>query len=972
MNNAASRYGIVDLINVSQNNIVYIDLGKPLKEAIFEQQYKMAARMIAEIIRNSDRETGPQKGWCRECRRSTCNACIHRDSQGYRRDFGGRQNLTQFHTAVPFIGERGTGKTSVMYSVWERLRSYDGNNENAAFYLGSDLKQVHFVTLDMIDAGMLKTTEDVLEIILAQMLGYLEGLRDDNAFLDLYRRIDELHINLCAVKDDREREEYGLTSLQHVADSRGTVTKFMELVQEFLLTIGKNQFGGEKCYLVVALDDIDMYQGSNGGMQNTQFALLEHIYRHLRIPGLIVLMTYNEYLLKRACHHHFEEIYFGQRVTRAYDAIEQQDINELTAQFMSKLFPQEKRIYMPNFVLVDAVDRPNLYVRPVWENKCLKPFEAGEDMLPVKEFMLRLIAYKTDVYFDAAGTKKHFFEPRNLRELGELFSFVNSMENIPEESDKDPEAVKSRNRQRLLDYLKNQYALRHMNAKEYEEFTELLRLPLWRQDRTLIDKIRQQRQKIAAKPGEFGYLSGPGEDRWRYSYGELLHNIYFSTRISKEPGGENPYFRKEFMHCIFGTQSVQMNEAIRSAQLRQDMLKVVGSSIAGRWANRMLPKLFVPDYAEPAGAGSISLPVRDYFNWRIPVGVHKAILGLYQAGDKPDEMAAKQLKATKADAEKREKEYLKNFVEALVISGMFFTNIPSRGLGIRLDVTTDENGKAVLCLRSDSTEHICFNVFNFVINLYDALPEKPNEKSGYLYNMEQKLLRLGRDFAAQMREDWDGKCIEADAIIKELDTEERRNSLLFLIPDSRDRLEKKLKDAKSKKAYAELWKSIQGSAGFEEDLFLKIWKNAVTSVISRYRLSTGSWRRKHAGSYWVLPVQNFDMMYNINKRLANVSYHDIADDADASDVFTHYRSLYNSLAEELEKQDNVYCTDKEKGFCQAFKSCCFYGAVTASPLTASGKLNGDYNPFIEDVLVSIVSSTVRANATRKRVGEIYL
>ena len=114
------------------------------------------------------------------------------------------------------------------------------------------------------------------------------------------------------------------------------------------------------------------------------------------------------------------------------------------------------------------------------------------------------------------------------------------------------------------------------------------------------------------------------------------------------------------------------------------------------------------------------------------------------------------------------------------------------------------------------------------------------------------------------------------------------------------------------------------------------------------------------------------VMYNINKRLANVSYHDIADDADASDVFTHYRSLYSSLAEELEKQDNVYCADKEKGFCQAFKSCCFYGAITASPLTASGKQNKDYNPFIEDVLVSIVASTVRANATRKRVGENYL
>ena len=426
------------------------------------------------------------------------------------------------------------------------------------------------------------------------------------------------------------------------------------------------------------------------------------------------------------------------------------------------------------------------------------------------------------------------------------------------------------------------------------------------------------------------------------------------------------------MHCIFGTQSVQMNEAIRSVQLRQDMLKVVGSSVAGRWANKMLPKLWVPDCAEPAGAGSISLPVRDYFNWRIPDAVHKGILGLHAEGEKSKHVNTKEWKMQISGVEKDTKEKLSKFIEALVISGMFFTNIPSRGLGIKLDVVGDENGKPALCLRSDSAEHICFNVFNFAINLYDALPEAPNEKGGYLYNMEQKLLRLGRDFVARMQVNWEKERDDADATIKKLDTEERRNGVMFMIPDARDRAEKKLKEAKDKKAYAQLWLAINEVVKFDENRFLDTWKKVVSNVISRYRVSIIGWREKHAGNYWVLPIQNFDMMYNINKRLANVSYHDIADDADASDVFTHYRSLYSSLAEELEKQDNVYCADKEKGFCQAFKSCCFYGAITASPLTASGKQNKDYNPFIEDVLVSIVASTVRANATRKRVGEIYL
>ena len=122
MNNLSAQYGVVDLNNVKQNNIVYIDLGKPLQESIFEQQYKLAAQTIAEIISRSGVSSNPSQGVCSRCPRSTCDACIHRSSRGYNSQDAHQENLTNYHSAVPFIGDRGTGKTSVMYSTDSQSR----------------------------------------------------------------------------------------------------------------------------------------------------------------------------------------------------------------------------------------------------------------------------------------------------------------------------------------------------------------------------------------------------------------------------------------------------------------------------------------------------------------------------------------------------------------------------------------------------------------------------------------------------------------------------------------------------------------------------------------------------------------------------------------------------------------------------------------------------------------------------------
>ena len=449
---------------------------------------------------------------------------------------------------------------------------------------------------------------------------------------------------------------------------------------------------------------------------------------------------------------------------------------------------------------------------------------------------------------------------------------------------------------------------------------------------------------VTNTPGDFGYVAN--EDRWRYSYGELLHNIYFSTRIGQTRESSAPFFRKEFMRCILGTHSVQFNEAVRSTESRRDILKVIGSSLAGRWANQMLPVMRINEFEDPSGGGSISLPVRDFFGWKIPEEVQYALMALAQGG----------VQETRA--------ILYQFFEALTVLGMFFSNVPANGLGICLDIDDDED----LILRSDSGEYLCFNVLNFAINLYDALPEEENGKKGYLVLMQEKLLKLGETFADYLCQDWKHRLAD----VSELDN----------IPDyemspgvlKRNKMLRERSD--EIKFTAMKWERMQKRCGaLDATRFIAEWNDILQELMGKYRAKIRRWRHDHGRYSWVLPVENFDMMYNITKRLATVSYYDIADDADASEMFGHYVRLYKNLEEELANQDRVYFRNdkaEKHTFSKAFQDCVFYSAINTPKRNAFGEFNKDYNPFIEFVLVQMLSATARPSSTRRRMLDIWV
>lgn len=963
---------IIKLDNVRQNNIVFTDLGEKLEESVFSQEFQKAIQNIEGILKENRCVASKDDYPCRECKSRDCRSCRNRNYTACQ-DKRQAKHPTEYQTAIPFIGDRGTGKTSVMYSVLMWLKKYCGYNPDADFNLNEKYDSTRFITFDLIDANTLKSSEDVMEIILSRMMTYLEEFEPDHDFRELYRQMDELHEAMLRIGSTRKQnpDSYGLMALQQVADSQGAIESFRELVAEFCRTMSAWKYNGNPCCLVVALDDIDMYQGSKCGMYNGQFALLEHLYNYMRIPNMIVLLTYNENILKRTCNRHFNRTYFGKEDREPVTPTEYHDIEELTGQFMSKLFPQHQRIYLPNFKLIDSANRSNMYVKPVvleeGKEKPLEPF-TSEKEIPVKEFMLRLIAHRTGVYFDTAGTKMHFFEPRNLRNLGELFEFVYSMETIPEDDLEKQETARSKNRQVLLSYMYNQFALRHLDAVEYERFQKLAVLPIERQHRTMVDQIRERRMEIDQYGA--GWLSKTENYRWRYSYGELLHNVYFSTRINRSDKKDETFFSKDLMHCIFGTHSVLLNNIARGENARENMLKVVGSSVAGRWANEMLPDVYHEDYSEPANPGSISLPVRDFFGWELPEEI--------------TEMLFRMCTSRECD-----KELLKEYFIALIMMGMFFSGFPAEGLGIGFEAYQGANEAAVLMLKSDSEDHICFNVMNFVINTYNALPADPEQRDDFVKNPDvsaendqdvmpylpyiyAKLRKLGESLVNCLDADWNEKMRAQKEQQKKMET--KRVKSKNRAHSAVDTWERKAKDAQQAYEQAERWMKLLPETGMlavgdqkirvDAECFRTGWDSALRDAVKCVAEEIQKWEDTHKTQQFVMPVQHFDMMYNIVKRLANVSYYDIPKEASVKRIFEYYVRLYKNIGLELEKQDAVYSADSKESFAEAFRNGIFFKVMTAKK--TAEKTDKWYNQFIKKTMESMIESTVAAQQDRAR------
>lgn len=104
-----------------------------------------------------------------------------------------------------------------------------------------------------------------------------------------------------------------------------------------------------------------------------------------------------------------------------------------------------------------------------------------------------------------------------------------------------------------------------------------------------------------------------------------------------------------------------------------------------------------------------------------------------------------------------------------------------------------------------------------------------------------------------------------------------------------------------------------------------------------------------------LPLQNFDMMYNIIKRLANTNYygHDFPEAVGENGVFGAFQQLYRSIGCQLKDQDVFYNnknTQINVTFETSYINCPFYKYFVEKP-----------SPQMIKVFTEVIKAMARGN-----------
>ena len=924
---------IANLENLRKAGIVVLSI-KDSQKDIFSKEYRQALTAINHIVQESklevNRHTRKQKnGWIAPCEDPCADTVAYQDIA-----------LHRTHTMVSFIGSRGTGKTSAMLTVLRQLQSLQCSKDLGASF--QPPASTSFICLEPIDAGILQSGEDIIAIVLARMFNYLQQSTNGNnlharyqeELRGLYREFDKLYQNLCRLRKGSGHfleGESALRELQNLASSHSTAREFKNLVSH-LLTYIKTLNGCEKDqYLVVALDDIDMYGEDTS--QNC-YTLLEEIFDYLSFPGIIVLTTYNENLLKRNCSNHLRRKFFEGKKNIDCDSTERTEVKKLVQQFLEKLIIEEYRVYMPILARVDVSNQTGMSVRLdktkeselyAMFNDCTK--QGNEIIVPVKTFLLRIIAERTNVYFDSRGQKRHFFEPYNLRDLSVFWRILDALEGLTGKDDADREKAYANNRSKLFNYTMNPFASEKLEERESEYLSKLSQQPLERQEQELIDEIKRRCNSQENSKEQRVFLEG----RWQHNYGELLHCLYYATRLQKDG------MSKGLIYCILSSYSLVLNQLYYSpdfkayGESRKTFSRFVGSSVAGTWANEMLPKirsnekiLNVPAFYS---MGSAIGPASVYFDWKIDANVVYELFCI--ASNRGPLETVKRFQQAK------------EFIQAFQLLGMLFTNIPGEGLKLEIKWVSSKTEKQdTFRLMANQDQEICFNALNFSVNSLELQKYFENSTKELIAMIKKSIMTLGN-------------AIHDD--ISNLNFLKDENNQYILKGNNAKNLEKCMG------IYQEIF-NLDRQTVLEElhqPNYKDIIQKDIDKISKEVEKRIHSWSLQKEFEAWdqkgaiPLPLQNFDMMYNIIKRLANTNYygHSFPEIVYENEAFESFKQLYMSIGLQLKNQDAFYNggdTNVHAAFETTYKEYPFYKYFVENP-----------SPQLKKMFAEIVTTIIR-------------
>lgn len=525
-------------------------------------------------------------------------------------DFKSPDNVNNI---IAFLGERGSGKTTAInefgriLACIEEKKVFEWWEEHLRSSIGElEIKSFQFVVLDSIDASLLTASEDIVELVLAQMYAKIDNKfqnsrRNSEGYniadtLDCFRTAYRNYHNLNRGVPEKELGDSVPNILKNIPSGSNVRKAFKVLLDRFFLHMELDD--QRPHYLVITIDDLDL--NIDYGYQ-----LLEKIRKYLSDPRILVLITADFNQLSRICEVYWlnqygqddtvrvycdNRQYYGAgrfygtgQAMKHYINSEDYDSSEyhesairLSRDYLLKAIPITHRVYLSG-----KKDMQKVYIH---EN---------EKNIPLKQYIWKKLVDKLGIYYDLTGTKKHFTMPGTVRELVTYNNFLDSLYSLSWEKMPGKKSEKENFfRENMSQYDWNHYrmnkdivnrmahfSLTHTQKKEFD---------------SLVERNILSRAKYAVNFFE-NWRKKEAKDRTDieiYRYGDLLEGIY---RL----GRENDHDRA-LVHCIMAYFTSEMTREYYSSlflkgQEKEDannkLRHFLGASFGNEWLGEILPTM---------------------------------------------------------------------------------------------------------------------------------------------------------------------------------------------------------------------------------------------------------------------------------------------------------------------------------------------------------------------------------------------
>lgn len=360
---------------------------------------------------------------------------------------------------IAFIGERGSGKTSCLKSIYYSLDRH-GKELPAPI---SDINISYNNQLPIIDPSYIDEQSNIIEIVIAHMFRTFKNVVDNNKHTfegdnltkkrDLVKKFQDVKEALDCTKsrDSKSVSNDSIEQLSKLA-SGSNLHDSMERLVECYLDYFKPASDKNSQMLVIAIDDLDV-------QTNHTYQMVEQIRKYLIIDNVIILMGVKLVQLSDLIKKKFVED-FKYNYRRGKDEDDNlglsDQIDDMVARYLMKLLPLSHRLNLPSYIEIPGIELE------------IKGDVVGKiDGLSIEDAILKIIYAKTHMMFYNTYEQNSLIVPFNLRELLNILSMLTSMRSLHEIKDNQERCdVKRKNRDNFRHYFVESWCLDKLTSKQ--------------------------------------------------------------------------------------------------------------------------------------------------------------------------------------------------------------------------------------------------------------------------------------------------------------------------------------------------------------------------------------------------------------------------------------------------------------------------------------------------------------------------